>query len=105
MLTLSEMGLRHGGRVEVEVVFSLQISVNGKGGGYRHLLEVGPNEKMDVIRSRVPFYSIFAARNYQLVCPNQDNRVFDLDELNTLHFRDSNLKSGNELVLTEPPKK
>lgn len=58
------MGLRHGGRVEVELVFGLHVSVVGKGCTYRQFIEVGPNEKMDVIRSRVPFFHIFSARNY-----------------------------------------
>jgi len=105
MLTLSEMGLRHGGKVEVELVFSLQISVAGKGCTYRQLVEVGPNEKMDVIRQRVPFFHIFSARNYELICPQQDSRIFENEDLNSLLFRDSNLKSGNELILTEPKKK
>ena len=35
MSTLSEMGLRHGGRVEVELVFGIKVSVAGKGSTYR----------------------------------------------------------------------
>lgn len=105
MSTLSEMGLRHGGRVEVELVFGLTVGVSGKGCTYRQFIEVGPNEKMEVIRSRVPFFHIFSARNYDVVCPTQDNRVFEPNELNQLLFRDSNLKSGDELVLKEPEKK
>lgn len=104
MLTLSEMGLRHGGRVEVELVFSIQISVLGKGSTYRKIIEVGPNEKMDVIRNRVHFFHMFSARNYQVV-NLKDNRIFENDDLNTLLFRDSNLKSGDELTLKEPEKK
>lgn len=59
---------------------------------------------MDIIRSRVPFFHMFSNRNYQVICPQQDNRVYDTNELNTLLFRDSNLKDGNELLLKEPEK-
>lgn len=104
MSTLSEMGLRHGGRIEVELVFGIQVAVAGKGQNYRQYIEVGPNEKMDIIRSRVPFFHMFSNRNYQVICPQQDNRVYDTNELNTLLFRDSNLKNGNELLLKEPEK-
>lgn len=104
MLTLSEMGLRHGGRVEVELVFSIQISVLGKGSTYRKIIEVGPNEKMDVIRNRVHFFHMFSARNYQVV-NLKDNRIFENDDLNSLLFRDSNLKSGDELTLKIPETK
>lgn len=34
MTALSEMGLRFGGKVEVELVFSLNVSVANKGAGY-----------------------------------------------------------------------
>jgi len=34
MTLLQDMGLRWGGRVEVELVFSLNVSVAGKGAGY-----------------------------------------------------------------------
>ena len=99
------MGLRHGGRVEVELVFGIKVSVAGKGSTYRQAIEVGPNEKMEVIRNRVPFFHIFSARNYELVCPERDNRVFEPEELNTLLFRDSNLSNGMELIMKEPSKK
>lgn len=99
MATLSEMGLRHGGKIEVELVFGLSVSVPGKGASYRQSIEVGPNEKMEVIRDRVPFYHIFSSRGYELVCPQQEDRVFDQNDFCTLHFRDSNLVNGNELFL------
>lgn len=105
MSTLSEMGLRHGGRVEVELVFGIKVSVAGKGSTYRSAIEVGPNEKMEVIRNRVPFFHIFSARNYEIVCPQRDNRVFEPEELNSLLFRDSNLSNGMELIMKEPSKK
>jgi len=35
----------------------------------------------------------------------KDNRIFEIEDLNTLMFRDSNLKSGDELTLKEPEKK
>jgi len=60
---------------------------------------------MEVIRNRVPFFHIFSARNYELVCPQRDNRVFEPEELNTLLFRDSNLSNGMELIMKEPEKK
>ena len=64
MSTLSEMGLRHGGKVEVELVFGINVSVAGKGQGYHTRIEVGPNEKLEVVRERVGFYKIFSARDY-----------------------------------------
>ena len=47
---------------------------------------------------------MFSARNYQVV-NLKDNRIFEIDDLNSLLFRDSNLRSGDELTLKEPEKK
>jgi hypothetical protein len=54
------MNLHEGGRVEVELYLALDVSVPGKGHGYQLKIEVSPNETMDVIRRKVPFYKIFA---------------------------------------------
>ena len=59
---------------------------------------------MDVIRNRVHFFHMFSARNYQVV-NLKDNRIFENDDLNSLLFRDSNLKSGDELTLKIPETK
>lgn len=59
MSTLKDIGLDEGGRVEVEVYFTLEVAVVGKGSGYHTVIEVDPNETMDVIRSKVPFFKMF----------------------------------------------
>jgi len=64
MSTLSECGLRNGGKVEVELVFGVNVTVSGKGGGYKARVEVSPNENMDVIRNRVTFFKLFSDRGY-----------------------------------------
>jgi hypothetical protein len=56
MTLLQDMGLRWGGQVEVELIFSLSVSVANKGAGYQLKLDVSPNDKMDVLRSKVHFF-------------------------------------------------
>ena len=79
------------------------MSVHGKGRGYQRVVEVGPEELMDVIESRVSFVRMFTQRGFQIYAPDQD-RVFEHDELSTLLFRDSTLKNNAKLVLLEPVK-
>jgi hypothetical protein len=59
MASLEALGLQNGGKLEVEVYFCIEISVQGKGTGYNHKVEVGPDETMDVIEARVSFYRLF----------------------------------------------
>jgi hypothetical protein len=103
MASLEALGLQNGGKLEVEVYFSIEISVQGKGTGYNNKVEVGPEETMDVIETRVSFYRLFHTRGFQLYSPDLD-RVYDTAELSTTLFRDSHLKNGSKLLLREPPK-
>jgi uncharacterized Zn finger protein len=59
MSTLSECGLRNGGKVEVELIFGVTVIVSGKGNGFKSRVEVSPNETMDVLRNRVLFFKLF----------------------------------------------
>jgi len=96
MAAFPEMGLRFGGSVEVELIFSLNVSVPNKGAGYKIELVVSPNDKMEVLRSKVHFYGMFSGRGCQLYDPKED-RFYETEEINTLLFRDSGLKDGSEL--------
>ena len=59
MASLETLGLQNGGKLEVEVFFNLEVSVEGKGQGYHELIEVGPEEPMDSIEHRVYFFKMF----------------------------------------------
>lgn len=83
--------------------FNLEVQVQGKGAGYNHKVEVGPEEVMDVIEQRVSFFRMFKLRGFQIYAPEID-RIFDNDEMATILFRDSYLKNGSKLVLVEPVK-
>ena len=102
MATLPEIGLRFGGNVEVELIFSLNVSVPNKGAGYKIDIVVSPNDKMEILRSKVHFYSLFSGRGCQLYDPKED-RFYETEEINTLLFRDSGLKDGSELQLKANP--
>lgn len=77
--------------------------MQGKGAGYNHKVEVGPEEVMDVIETRVSFFRMFKLRGFQIYAPEID-RIFDNEEMSTILFRDSYLKNGSKLVLVEPVK-
>jgi len=85
------------------VFFNLEVQVQGKGAGYNHKVEVGPEEVMDVIETRVSFFRMFKLRGFQIYAPEID-RIFDNEEMSTILFRDSYLKNGSKLVLVEPVK-
>lgn len=104
MASIETLGLQNGGRIEVEVFLNLEVSVQGKGAGYTNKIEVGPEETMDVIETRVSFFRMFQARNFQIYDPQLD-RVIEGGILSTTLFRDSQLKNGSKLVLREPVKK
>lgn len=77
--------------------------MQGKGAGYNHKVEVGPEEVMDVIETRVSFFRMFKLRGFQIYAPEIE-RIFDNEEMSTILFRDSYLKNGSKLVLVEPVK-
>jgi len=88
MASLETLGLKKGGRIEVEIFFTIEVQVQGKGLGYNSKLEVGPEETMDVIEERVSFFRMFKLRGFQLYAPEL-NRIFDMGEMTTTKFRDS----------------
>lgn len=57
---------------------------------------MSPNDKMDVLRIKVPFYRIFSSRSYDFYDPKTE-RIYETEEINTLLFRDSGLKDGSEI--------
>ena len=103
MASLEALGLQNGGKLEVLVYFNLDVSVHGKGRGYQRVVEVGPEEPMDVIETRVSFVRMFTQRGFEIYAPNED-RVFKHEELSTLLFRDSSLKNNSKLILLAPDK-
>jgi len=54
-------------RIDVELFYTLQIQVEGMGGQYQRSIEVSPQDTVDQIRHKVPFFSLFSQRNYKLV--------------------------------------
>lgn len=52
------------------------VQVQGKGGGYNHKVEVGPEETLDVIEQRVSFFQMFKRRGVEVFAPELD-KVFD----------------------------
>lgn len=103
MATLETLGLQNGGKLEVEVHFNIEVSVDGRGAGYNANIEFGPEEKMSAIEDRVFFFNMFKQRSFQLFSPDLD-RVFEDEELQSTLFRDSGLKNNNKLVLRQKPK-
>lgn len=82
MASLETLGLQLGGQLEVEVYFTIEVQVQGKGLGYNNKVEVGPDENMDVIEERVSFFRMFKLRGFQIYAPELD-RIFDISELTT----------------------
>lgn len=80
LASVETLGLMDGSKIEVEVYFTIDVSVDGMGNGYRQNLEVSPEEKMDTILSRVGFCRMFQQRGFQLYSPELD-RQFDTGEL------------------------
>jgi hypothetical protein len=103
MASCDTLGLGNGGRLEVEVYFNLELSVDGRGAGYINNVEVSPEETMDTLEHRVSFFKMFKQRGNQLYSAESD-RVFDYDELHNILFRDSGLKNGSKLIMRQPPK-
>lgn len=63
---------------------------------------MNPNETVDSIRHKVPFFSLFSQRNYRLV--TDSDTTLERDQLATLLFRDSGLRNGSRLKMV-PPKR
>lgn len=103
MASLETLGIANGSKLEVEVYFTIEVLVPGKGAGYNQKIEVGPEEVLGVIEDRVSFFRIFKMRGFEVYAPEID-RIFDNADMNSLHFRDSQLKNGSKLVLCEPSK-
>lgn len=102
LASVETLGLMDGSKLEVEIFFTIDVSVDGMGKTYRQALEVSPEEKMDTILSRVGFCRMFQQRGFQLYSPDLD-RQFEAMELSSILFRDSNLKNNSKLVLRRPP--
>ena len=102
LASVETLGLMDGSRLEVEIFFTIDVSVDGMGKTYRQALEVSPEERMDTILSRVGFCRMFQQRGFQLYSPDLD-RQFEAMELTSILFRDSNLKNNSKLVLRRPP--
>ena len=103
LASVETLGLMDGSKLEVEVFFTIDVSVDGMGNSYRDNLEVSPEEKMESILSRVGFCKMFLGRGFKLYATELD-RQFETDELQTILFRDSNLKNNSKLILRKPPK-
>lgn len=103
MASLDTLGLANGGKLEVEVYFNVEMSVDGRGTGYTNNVEVSPEETMETLENRVSFFKMFRQRGFQLYSAEND-RVFDFDELPSTLFRDSGLKNGSKLIMRQPPK-
>ena len=103
LASVETLGLIDGSKLEVEVYFTIDVSVDGMGNSYRQNLEVSPEEKMESILSRVGFCKMFLGRGFKLFATELD-RQFETDELQTILFRDSNLKNNSKLILRKPPK-
>lgn len=103
MAACDTLGLGNGGKLEVEVYFNLELSVDGRGAGYSSNVEVSPEETMETLEHRVEFFKQIKQRGFQLYCAEAD-RVFDYDELPNILFRDSGLKNGSKLIMRPPPK-
>lgn len=86
----------------MEVYFNVEISVLGKGSQFRLLLEVDPEEKMEVIETRVSFYSMLRSRGKEIYAERL-KQVFSEEDLAT-KWRDSKLKHNDKLILRDPPK-
>ena len=59
MASLETLGLQNGGKLEVEVFFIIEVSVEGKGASYNNQIEVGPEEPMDILEHRLHFFNMF----------------------------------------------
>jgi len=62
MASCDTLGLGNGGKLEVEVYFNLELSVDGRGAGYINNVEVSPEETMDTLEHRVSFFKMFKQR-------------------------------------------
>ena len=61
---------------------------------------MSPNDLVDSIRNKVPFFSLFSQRNYRLM--TDGGNPIERDQFATLHFRDSGLRNGSKLKMVPP---
>ena len=95
---IQDLGIEDGSKIEVELFIRLIVSVMGKGSGYVNQIEVSPEESLDVLRQRVPFFKLFTSRGYSIVCESPEVE-FKADELASIKFKDSGLNNGAKIVL------
>lgn len=95
-------------RILVQTYMQVQLSVSGKGSSYVKFFEVDPDESMDVIRTRAPFYRLFTQRRYSLYRlkgakgDQVEGDAFDDASLFAITWRESGAASGGRFVLKEP---
>lgn len=87
-------------KVDAELYYQINLQVEGMGGQYQRYIEVSPNDTIDAIRSKAPFFSLFTQRNYMLV--TDGGNTIDRDQYGSLHFRDSGLRHGSRLFMRPP---
>jgi hypothetical protein len=87
--------------IEVEILYKVNIEVQGKGKGYAMAVEVQPTDSLDILRSKVHFFKLFWQRKLQLVEKTDGGKV--LKDLNQT-FRDYGIKNNDTLVLRDAPR-
>ena len=60
MATLETLGLLTEAQLDIEIFLKIAISVHGKFPNYKANIEVGPEESMDIIETRVPFFRMLS---------------------------------------------
>ena len=76
----------------------LTVSVMNKGSGYVNQIEVSPDETMDTLRQKVPFFKLFTSRGYNIICEKPEIE-FKSEQLGSTLFKDSGLTNGATIVL------
>lgn len=76
----------------------LTVSVMNKGSGYVNQIEVSPEETMDTLRQKVPFFKLFTSRGYNIICEKPEIE-FKSEQLGSTLFKDSGLTNGATIVL------
>ena len=61
------------------------------------VVEVSPNQSIDILRNKVHFFKTFAQRKYELIFKDSGKIIDDLHK----GFREYGVKDGTVLVLRE----
>lgn len=61
---------------------------------------MSPNDTLDSVRNKVPFFGLFAQRNYTLFTDGGDK--IEGGQFTSLLFRDSGLRNGSRLFMRPP---